>query len=161
MKSISFNEYLIEDDLITMLEDIAENFDMSYDEVEEIYLSLDEGILNKIAVGATIIAGITATLLGTTLWASWRTVEAAFSKAKRKCGVFTIGKKRERCIAEVKSQMLNEKIKILNKSKKQCPQKAKEDRKLTIKRCKEMFKKAVEQLKLEIKILNVRKGDKK
>ena len=68
-------------------------------------------------------AGVVGNVMGIMIWSPmiwvlWRTALGIFSKAQRQCGVYTISNKRDICIQKAKIKFANDKIKILEKLKK-------------------------------------------
>lgn len=69
-------------------------------------------------------------LFGQPAWTLWRAIQAAFSKAHKKCGTFEISDKRDICIIEERIKECKKKIKFFNSrmkdiKKKRDPKKAK------------------------------------
>ena len=139
--------YMNEDETIKNISEISKEFDISFEDAEEIYIhEMEDYNLISEAGTAGNVAGL---FLAPRLWFSWRTLNGIFSKASRKCGVYTISNKRDVCLHEVKIKILEKKMGIINKAAAECEKKAEDDNDKKAK-CKEKEKNAIEKIKEQI-----------
>jgi len=105
-------------------------------------------------------------------WVAWRTLGAAISKAKRRCGVFGFGFQRKVCIAKVQAEEANRKISLIKTKQDQVcspsknPQACKEKFNAMIINLEQKRKEAMERLsmlkaKAQQKNISTQKGEEK
>ena len=102
-----------------------EDYDEHMSEIREQYL------FNEISIPKVTLAGAAATafewfVLGAivekTLFYSWRSAQALFSSASRRCGAFTKGNEREICMSRIRLQALSKKLAVINQIVAKCPE---------------------------------------
>ena len=117
------NMQISQDDLAASTKEIRENFQQQ----------LDESVLSTIAKGATF--GFEFFLLGflvdKALFIAFRSAQALYSSASRKCGAFEKGDERAVCLSKIRLQALRQKKSLLDKVVQKCdkqkdPQKCKD-----------------------------------
>lgn len=136
--------YLAEDTALKDIESLSEMFGVSYDEAEYVYLEeMDEtSALNEAGVAGNIGAML---IFNPAVWAVYRTLGGILSKAKRKCGTFSISNKRDVCIEEAHLDVLEKKKDLVNKALGDCTDKAGDD-KSKAKKCKDNAQKTINDL---------------
>ncbi len=96
-------------------------------------------------VGNIVGIAITVPMGGPAIWAKWRIINALFSKASRRCGIFRISNQRDACIAKARIDINKKKINLIKAvQSKECKQ-AKNPLK-----CKEKAEKSIIKFKGEI-----------
>lgn len=133
--------YKNETEILNDIKNISKEFGLDWELVEDLYLCEMETIeLNEAGVLGNFFGIV---IFSPMLWAAWRALGGLFSKAKRRCGTFTISQKRDLCLWNVKTNIAEKKIKLIEKAAEECskkdPDKADE--------CKEKAENAIEKLK--------------
>lgn len=83
-----------------------------------IKVTTDEQIQALVNEGAfKSIMGILYSPIG---WVAYRAIRSAFSDASRKCGTFSVGKKRSTCLAQVKIDAAKKTIALIGKEARNC-----------------------------------------
>lgn len=124
-----------------------------------------EAIINEMfesdEVQQKLQEGVVKTVLGMWLmtpagWALWRLINSTFSKNKRKCGTFAIGKARDLCLLRAKMTKYSKLINLAKKEMGNCGQLKKPEK---VEKCKQKASTKIGQWQEEIKELQERIKD--
>lgn len=117
-----------------------------------------EEIVNERFEVHTLNEGWAKTIFGVFLlspagWLMYRTIRGIFSKASRKCGMFSVGKQRDMCLLRAKITKYNKLVNLIKREMKNC------DKSKNPEKCKAKGQAKIENWMEEIKELEGRLKD--
>jgi hypothetical protein len=98
-------------------------------------------------MGGEMIGGvIVGALVSKALFGAWRTLQAQFDVATKRCGTYDTGVARDACVAKQRLALYQKKLQILRSTQAECSKQKNPEK------CKEKLKNAIEETSQKVNI---------